>query len=447
MTDVLIKHAKIVNEGKVAVRDVLIEDNRIKKIGKHISALPEYQVIDAEEKHLLPGMIDSQVDVCEPGSTGRGDIRSESRAAVAGGVTSFFVTANSVPPTTSPAALEAKYELLAKQSMANFACYIEATDDTIEMIKTLSPDSVCAIAFDISQYSNAQLLDAQQLPHTLFSQSAIPLSITGADAKIVDENRRKYKRLYGDSVPMSCHPEIYSREACLASTSLAIQLARQLGAQVHLPFLSTEEEVDLLVPGNLATKNISAGTTVSYLWFSDHDYAHLGQQIKVQPAIKATADQDALLAALQEDRVDIISSGHVPHVFDDKQKAYFSAAGGVPMVQHALLAALELYHRDVLTLPQVVAKTSHNVATRFKIKDRGFIREGCFADLVLVDLSEPTTVNKRSLKSKCGWSPLEGAIFKSSIDMTIVNGEVRYQDGKLSRTPHGRRLEFDRQIV
>lgn len=445
MSSIVIKHARIVNEGQIVERDVLIEGERIEKIAKTIKIPKNATVIDAKGKHLLPGMIDDQVHFREPGLTHKAEIKTESRAAVAGGITTYFEMPNTTPPTTTAAALEAKYQLAGTKSAANFAFYLGASNDKLEDIKALDPQTACGIKIFMGASTGNMLVDDHDVLEAIFANAPIIIATHCEDTPMIQEQERKYRRLYGDDIPMSCHGEIRSREACLKSSTLATQLARDNNAKLHVLHLTTADELPLFVPGPIDGKLITAEVCVHHLAFNDRDYATLGTLIKCNPAIKTANDQIALLEALQEGRIDIIATDHAPHTWEEKHQPYTKAPSGLPLVQHALQSVLEFYHDGHLTLETIVEKTSHNVAKRFDVDQRGYIREGYYADVVLVDLDAEETVSKKSLKYKCGWSPFEGKTFRSTIDTTIVNGHLAYHDGKLTRATPGKRVTFARE--
>jgi len=445
MSSIVIKHVHVVNEGSIVERDVLIEDERIEKVAKTIKAPNGATVIEAKGKHLLPGMIDDQVHFREPGLTHKAEIKTESRAAIAGGITTYFEMPNTTPPTITAAALEAKYQLACAKSAANFAFYLGASNDNLEDIKSLDPQSACGIKIFMGASTGNMLVDDLDILESIFANAPILIATHCEDTPMINEQERKYRLLYGDDIPMSCHPEIRSREACLKSSILATQLARDNNAKLHVLHLTTAEEMPLFVPGPIDGKLITAEVCVHHLAFNDRDYSTFGTLIKCNPAIKTTHDQIALLEALQDNRIDIIATDHAPHTLDEKHQPYTKAPSGLPLVQHALQSMLEFYHDGHLTLETIVEKTSHNVAKRFDIAERGYIREGYYADMVLIDLSAEDTVTKKSLKYKCGWSPFEGVSFRSTIDTTIVNGNLAYHEGKLTHTAHGKRITFTRE--
>jgi len=444
MNRILIANAMIVNENVLKHGDVLIDDGRIAQVGGDLASRPHDRLIDAAGRALLPGLIDDQVHFREPGLTHKGDIGTESRAAVAGGITSFMDMPNTRPATTDHDALEAKRAAAAGRAYANYAFYLGATNRNIEVVKTLDPQKTCGVKIFMGASTGEMLVDDPDTLEAIFAQSPLLVATHCEDAPTILANEAHYRDLYGDAVPMRHHPDIRSREACFKSSSLAVALARRHGTRLHILHLTTREELQLLEPGPPDTKNITAEVCVHHLFFQASDYDRLGARIKCNPAVKLESDRCALLAALNEDRIDVIATDHAPHTREEKQQPYFQAPSGLPLVQHALPSLLEHYQRGVLALPRIVEKTSHAVARLFDIQERGYIREGYWADLVLVDLKRPFTVTADHVFSRCGWSPFENQRFQSQVDLTMVNGRIVYDNGKIIDPPPGRPLEFDR---
>lgn len=444
MTSLLITNAHVVNEGQIQQLDVFVANGRIEKVGADLSSLAADRVIDAQGKHLLPGMIDDQVHFREPGLTHKGEIATESAAAVAGGITSYFEMPNVNPLTINSAALEDKYERATRKSLANFAFYLGASNDNLEDIKSLDPKAACGIKVFMGASTGNMLVDKPEILEGIFANAPTIVVTHCEDTPMITANEEKYRQQYGEDVPMSCHPLIRSEEACYKSSSMAVSLAKQFNTRLHILHLTTEKELELLQAGDMKNKRITAEACVHHLFFSEEDYETKGALIKCNPAVKKASDRAALLQAVNNDLIDVVATDHAPHTWDEKQNPYFKAPSGLPLVQHALISMLEHYHSGIFSLEKIVQKVSHNVADLFQIHERGYIREGYWADLTLVDLNSPTVVDNQTLYSKCGWSPFEGYIFKSSIHTTIVNGEVAYENGQLNKDIRGKRLAFDR---
>lgn len=448
MQTTLIKHATLVNEGQISQADVLIRGERIEKIASEISAQGSEQIIEADGKHLLPGVIDDQVHFREPGLTHKGNLASESRAAVAGGITSFMEMPNVNPQTTNLEELEAKYQRAAGRAHANYSFYLGATNDNLEVIKSLDPHAACGVKVFMGASTGNMLVDNQQTLADIFTHSPVLIATHCEDTPMIAKLEDEYRARYGEDVPMVEHAEIRSREACFKSSSLAIELAKKYGARLHVLHLTTAEELPQFEPihdlKDLAKANVTAEVCVHHLCFNSEDYQALGSQIKCNPAVKHKADQQALLQAVKDDRISIIATDHAPHTWDEKQQSYFKAPSGVPLVQHMLQALLEHYHNGLFSLEMIVKKTSHAVAERYELKDRGYIREGYFADLTLVDLSTPYQVCADNIAYHCGWSPFNGTQFRSTIDTTWVNGQIAFSQGQFAQTPLGQRLTFNR---
>ena len=441
----LIINARVVNNGSICEHDIFIEDGVINAIGGDLQHYEADEVLDATGLTLIPGMIDDQVHFREPGLTHKGDIGTESRAAVAGGITSFMEMPNVNPPTLSVDALENKFAIAAEKSVANYSFYMGASNDNIEAIKQVDPKSVCGVKAFLGASTGDLLVDDPKSIEAIFRESPVLVVTHCEDTPTILANEEAYRRRYGDDVPIECHPDIRSEEACYLSSSMAVALAKKFGTQLQVLHITTEKELSLFEAGPIENKQITAEVCAHHLFFSKEDYANKGTLIKCNPAIKNASDRDALLKAVNNNVIDIIATDHAPHTWEEKQNTYFSAPAGLPLVQHALLSVLEHYHRGIFSLETIVAKTAHAVAKRFKIPNRGFIEEGFAADLVLLDLNNTTEVNKKGLLYKCGWSPFEGYTFHSRIHSTIVNGVTVYQQGKLmDHLPIGQRLVFAR---
>lgn len=439
---ILIKQATIVNEGRQYIADLLINDGLIDRIAPSIDAHADTE-INAEGLHLLPGCIDDQVHFREPGLTHKGDIYTESRAAVVGGITSFMEMPNTVPNTLTQALLADKYNIAAKTSLANYSFFMGASNDNLDEVLRTDAANVCGIKVFMGSSTGNMLVDNPNTLENLFAQCPMLIATHCEDEATIKSNLAHFKQLLGDNIPVKLHPKIRSAEACYLSSSMAVELAKKHGTRLHILHISTERETHLFdntIP--LKDKKITAEACVHHLWFSDADYETKGNLIKWNPAVKTSADRDGILAALLEGRIDIIATDHAPHTIEEKAKSYLEAPSGGPLVQHALPAVLEMYHHGKLTLEQVAEKMAHNPALCFNIKKRGFIREGYWADIVLADLNSPWTVEKQNIRYKCGWSPFEGQRFRSSITHTFVSGNLVYSAGELVDDVMGRRLAF-----
>jgi len=444
MTDWLIINADIVNEGRRETGDVSIRDGRIHRIGQNLTARGGERVLDANGRWLLPGMIDDQVHFREPGLTYKADIESESRACLAGGITSYMEMPNTKPPAVNRTALEAKYARAAEVSRVNYAFYLGATNDNIEDIRRLDPLAAPGIKVFMGASTGNMLVDNPATLDAIFREAPVPIITHCEDTPTILANEEKARAIWGDNIPPDQHPLIRSREACIKSTQLAISLARKHGTRLHVLHISTADECALFEPGPVAGKRITAETCVHYLHFSDADYARLGNRIKCNPAIKTAADRDAITRALAEHRIDVLATDHAPHLASEKAEPYTRAPSGLPLVQYALQCAIERVLDGKLTLERVVEAVSHAPATLFNVRERGYLREGYHADLVLVDPRKPHAVTAADVLSKCGWSPFEGFTFRSSIAATFVNGELAWREGELDDTVRGKRLEFAR---
>lgn len=444
MSDWLITNAEIVNEGRRIRGDVSIRGGRIDKIGPSLTARAGDRVLDAKGRWLLPGMIDDQVHFREPGLTHKADIASESRACLAGGITSYMEMPNTKPPATDRVALEAKYARAAEVSRVNYAFYLGATNDNIEEIRRLDPKQAPGIKVFMGASTGNMLVDDPKTLDQIFRDTPVPIITHCEDTPTILANEEKARAIWGDDIPADQHPLIRSREACVKSTKLAISLAQKHGTRLHVLHISTADECLLFEPGPIAGKRITAETCVHFLHFTDADYARLGNRIKCNPAIKTAFDRDGITRALAEHRIDVLATDHAPHTAAEKAEPYVRAPSGLPLVQYALQCAIERVLDGKLTLERVVEAVSHAPATLFNVSGRGFLREGYFADFVLVDPDRPHRVTQADVLSKCGWSPFEGYTFRSSIAATFVNGHLAYHDGELDDHARGMRLEFAR---
>lgn len=444
MNSYLIKNARIVNEGKTQVGDLLIENGFIAKIGGTIESNTA-TIVDAKGKYLLPGMIDDQVHFREPGLTHKANIATESRAAVAGGITTFLEMPNTVPQATTQALLQDKFDVAEKSSYANYSFMFGGTNDNLDELLKTDPKTVAGIKLFLGSSTGNMLVDNAEVLEKIFSSTKLIISVHCEDEETIKKNTQHYKSIHGDDIPIELHPIIRSEEACYLSSSKAIELAKKTGARLHIFHLSTAKETNLFrndIP--LEEKQITAEVCVHHLWFSDEDYKEKGTHIKWNPAVKTANDRAGLWEALLDDRIDIIATDHAPHTLEEKSNVYTKAPSGGPLVQHALVALLQKVQENVLSIEKLVEKACHNPAKIFQIEKRGFIREGYYADLVLVDDKSPQTVAKENVLYKCGWSPFEGATFSSSITHTFVNGTLVYNEGIFDDQTKGKRITFNR---
>ena len=441
----LIKNAQIVNENQIFKGDLLIENDLILKIGNDISEENAHRVIDADGKYLLPGVIDDQVHFREPGLTHKGDIESESRAAIAGGVTSFIEQPNTVPNAVTQQLLEEKYKIAAEKSLANYSFMMGGTNDNLEEVLKTNPRNVAGIKLFLGSSTGNMLVDNPETLENIFSKTKMLIAVHCEDEATIRANTEKYRKEFGDDIPMKFHHLIRSEEACYISSSKAVELAKKTGARLHVFHVSTAKETELFrndIP--LKDKKITAEVCVHHLTFTDVDYETKGTLIKWNPAVKTQKDKDGLWKALLDDRIDVIATDHAPHTWEEKQNVYTKAPSGGPLVQHTLVLMIENFKNGKITLEKIVEKMCHNPAILFQIEKRGFIREGYKADVVLVDLNDNSTVTKENILYKCGWSPFEGSVFHSKITHTFVNGNLVYENGKVADEKFGERLLFER---
>jgi dihydroorotase len=440
----LITNARLINEGEIRDADVLIRGERIEQVADSIGVPDNADVLDAAGRYLMPGMIDDQVHFREPGLTEKGDLASESAAAVAGGVTSFMDMPNVSPQTTTREALAGKYEAANGRARANYAFYLGATNRNINEIKALRPGEACGIKVFMGASTGDMLVDDSGALERIFDGAPVIVVTHCEHSPTIRDNEARAKAKFGADVPMSEHPKIRSATACLASSSLAVDLARRHGTRLHVLHLTTALEMGLFSRTSRREKNITAEVCVHHLWFDESRYEDLGTLIKCNPAIKTAKDREALLAAVNDGRIDVIATDHAPHTAVEKRQGYFKAPAGLPLVQHALQILFDLAKHGRITLETLVDRSSHAVADIFGVVDRGYVREGYFADLVLVDADKPYSVEASNLLYKCRWSPFEGHTFSSSIDTTIVNGTIVFRGGQLSGDVVGQRLQFNR---
>ncbi|MEP0265278.1 dihydroorotase [Dokdonia sp.] len=446
MEKILIKDVHIVNEGSIVRGDILIHQGVIKEIGESISAKSsDVHVFDAEGKYLLPGVIDDQVHFREPGLTHKATIHSESKAAVAGGITSFIEMPNTNPQTTTIEKLEEKFTIASKTSHANYSFMFGGTNDNLDEVLKVDKKKVAGLKLFLGSSTGNMLVDNEKVLEKIFSATDLLISVHCEDEDTIKNNLAVYTERYGDDIPVHLHPVIRSEEACYISSSRAIELAKKTGARLHVFHVSTGKETELFdnkIP--LKEKKITAEVCIHHLWFSNEDYEEKGTLIKWNPAVKTAADRETLFKALLDDKLDVIATDHAPHTIEEKSQVYTKAPSGGPLVQHALPAMLEFYHQGRISLEKIVEKMCHNPAILFQVEGRGYIKEGYKADLVLVDLNAPWTVQKENILYKCGWSPFEGTTFKSRITHTFVNGRLAYKNFKVYDDTFGERLTFER---
>ena len=446
MNSILIKNGRIINEGNEFLSDIYIEGNKIKEISPTISPKSSDTItIDAEGNYIIPGLIDDQVHFREPGLTNKGEIYTESRAAVAGGITSYLEMPNTSPQTTTQSKLEDKFKIASKNSLANYSFMFGGTNDNIEEILKLDPKEVPALKIFLGSSTGNMLVDNIEVLEEIFSKCNLPIAVHCEDESTIKKNLKLYSEIYGEKIPIKFHSKIRNEEACYLSSSMAIDLAKKTGARLHVFHISTKKETNLFTNTiDLKDKKITSEVCIHHLTFTDDDYEKYGSRIKWNPSIKTSNDQDGLWKALNDDRIDIIATDHAPHTYEEKNNDYINCPSGGPLVQHSLVAMLEGYHKNKIKLEKIVEKMCHNPAILYEIENRGYIREGYFADLVIFNLNNPWTVNKENILYKCGWSPFEGTTFKSRISHTIVNGNIVYFNDKIIDKYMGKKLTFKR---
>ena len=471
-SSILIKNAKIVNEGEIFLGTVLIIGGKIKLIKRQLAidhslknesgktngqssevfgaqgtfSSPEVEVIDGTGKFLFPGVIDDQVHFREPGLTHKGDIYTESKAAVAGGITSYMEMPNTIPHTLTQELLEEKYKLASEKSLANYSFYMGTSNDNMDEVLKTNPGNVCGIKIFMAFSSGNVLMDNPEKMEEIFSKCRMLIAIHCEDQKIIDANLVEYRKKFGENIPIESHPLIRSEEACYKASSFVTGLAKKYNTRLHVLHISTAKELELFDGKTpLKEKRITSEACIHHLWFSYEDYRKMGIYIKWNPAIKTAKDRDAILKGVLENRIDVIATDHAPHTLKEKQNKYYKVASGAPSVQTSLVAMLELYHKKKISLEKISEKMAHSVAECFKIEKRGFIRKGYWADFVLVDLNSPWTVDKSNILYKCGWSPFIGTTFHSRVTHTFVNGHLVYAEGKFNESKKGKRLLFNRE--
>ena len=443
---ILIKNARIVNEGSITNRDLLIEGKKISNIHSSISVKNNItKVIDANGKFLMPGMIDDQVHFREPGLTHKANIFTESRAAIAGGITSFIEMPNTIPNATTITELNKKFDIASNTSYANYSFMFGGTNDNLDEILKVDSKKVAALKLFLGSSTGNMLVDNPKVLEEIFSKTDLLIAVHCEDEQTIRNNTNKYIKQFGDNIPIKMHPVIRSEESCYLSSSRAIELAKKTGARLHVFHLSTAKEMSLFSNNqSLMDKKITAEVCIHHLWFSDEDYESKGTLIKWNPAVKKSSDRQALWDALLNDKIDVIATDHAPHTLDEKSNSYLKAPSGGPLVQHAVVALMESYHKGRISLEKLVEKMCHNPAILFQIEKRGFVREGYYADLILVDPNDPWTVNKNNILYKCGWSPFEGVTFNSKITHTFLNGSLVYHNNKFSKDKAAMQLTFNR---
>lgn len=444
MSIILIKNGKLVNEGKIEKKDILLINSEIKEISDTIS-YESAQVIDASGKYIFPGAIDDQVHFREPGLTHKANIRTESRAAVAGGITSFMEMPNTVPNALTQKLLEDKYKIASENSLANYSFFMGASNDNIEEVLKTDPKTVCGVKVFMGSSTGNMLVDSKETLTNIFSKCKMLIATHCEDEATVRRNTAAHIEKYGEDIPIELHPVIRDEEACYLSSSMAVELAKKYNTRLHVLHISTAKELSLFrndIP--LEEKRITAEACIHHLWFEEEDYKTKGARIKWNPAVKKKSDRDAIVKALNDNVIDVLATDHAPHTEEEKDGVYTKAASGGPLVQHALNALFEMYYEGKIELTHIAQKFSHDVARCFQIEKRGYLREGYFADLFIADLDKTYTVSKDNLLYKCGWSPFEGQEFHSTIDTTIVSGNIVWHEGKLIEGTNGQRLSFDR---
>lgn len=444
MSIILIKNATIINENSRKVKDILIKKNRIEKIDQNINTNGRYEEIDAEGLYLIPGLIDDQVHFREPGLTHKGNIYSESMAAVAGGVTSFMEMPNTIPNAITIEELEKKYNIGKQNSFGNYSFYLGASNDNIEEVKRVDRNNICGVKIFMGSSTGNMLVNREKALNDIFKHSEVIITTHCEDEFTIQENLKNALEKYGDDIPFNQHHIIRSREACYKSSSHAISLAQEHNAKLHVLHISTKEELELFQKIPLKDKKITCEACLHHMWFSNTDYDDLGSLIKWNPAIKISDDREAIINAVNEGVIDVIATDHAPHTKEEKSRKYINAPSGGPLIQYSLPVLLEMNRKNKISIEKIVEKTSHSVADLFQIKERGYIREGYFADIVLFDLDSKTDVNENNILSKCKWSPFESKSFNSKVIHTIVSGNHIYKKGEINGEPSGLRMEFNR---
>lgn len=440
-----ILNARLVNEGSILERDLLIEGQFISRIDQDLSSIATDKTIDAEGLYLLPGLIDDQVHFREPGLTHKAEIYTEAKAAVAGGITSYMEMPNTIPNALTQELLEDKYKIAAKRSLANYSFFMGVSNDNLEEVLKTPSDRVCGLKIFMGSSTGNMLVDNEKTLRQVFDKSEMLIATHCEDEQTIRDNMQRFREKYGEDVPMEMHPVIRSEEACYRSSSMAVELAREYGTRLHILHISTAKETGLFdadIP--LEEKRITSEACIHHLWFDDSYYADKGAFIKWNPAVKTAQDRAAILQAVLDNRIDVIATDHAPHTLEEKQQTYFKAPSGGPLVQHSLVALMEMHHQGKLSLERIVEKACHNPAVLFRIDRRGYLREGYYADLVLVNPDEPWEVKQENILYKCGWSPFEGQQFQAQVKHTFISGHLAYSDGNFDESVGGLRLRFNR---
>lgn len=442
MKTTLLLNANIVNEERVFPADVLLKGTRIEKISPDLQYIHADEIIDLSGLYLLPGVIDDQVHFREPGLTHKATIYTEAKAAVAGGITSYLEMPNTLPPVFTLELLEQKFQIASQTSLANYSFYIGASYSNLEEVLKVNPHEVCGLKIFMGSSTGDLLVDDPTVLENFFSRVPYLIATHCEDEATIRNNAEAFRRKYGEDIPVELHPLIRSAEGCYRSSSFAVQLARKHKTRLHILHISTARETELFEAGPIENKHITAEACIHHLWFCDEDYKRLGNFIKWNPAIKTASDREGIWKALLEDRIDVVATDHAPHTREEKSQTYFKAPSGGPLVQHSLPAMLEFYHLGKISLEKIVTKMCHNPAILFGIEERGFIREGYYADLVAIDLNNPWTVTAENILAKCGWSPFAGTTFRSSVLYTWVSGHLAYAKGNFDESRKGMRLTF-----
>ena len=444
MSRICIRNAKMVNEGKITETDLIIHGNFIEKIGSNLTGSFDEE-INANGLHLFPGLIDDQVHFREPGLTHKAEIYTEAKAAIVGGITSYMEMPNTVPNTLTQELLEEKYKRASEVSLANYSFFMGASNDNIDEVLKTNPKNVCGVKIFMGSSTGNMLVDSRETLDHIFSKSKLLIAVHCEDEFTIRKNLAEAKEKYGDHIDITMHPVIRNAEACYRSSSLAVELAKKYNTRLHILHISTAIETSLFrndIP--LKEKRITAEACIHHLWFCDEDYKTKGNRIKWNPAVKSSEDRAEIWKALLDGRIDVIATDHAPHTIEEKEKNYTAAPAGGPLVQHSLPALIEFFHQGKITLEQIAEKAAHNVADCFQIEKRGFIREGYFADLVLIDINAKQKVTKENILYKCGWSPFEGEELHGVVQHTFVSGNHTYNQGQFNENIKGKRLEFNR---
>jgi len=444
VSDILILNGKIVNEGEIVEKDILIKDQRIERIDGDLSSISAKKTIDASGKYVFPGAIDDQVHFREPGLTHKATILTEAKAAVAGGITTYMEMPNTIPNALTQELLEQKYQIAGQKSLANYSFFMGASNDNLDEVRRTDPKNVCGLKVFMGSSTGNMLVDNEKTLEGIFKEAEILVATHCEDEATIRHNTAVFKEKYGEDIPAEAHPLIRSHEACYKSSSLAVSLAKEYGTRLHILHISTAKELELFEMGPVENKRITSEACIHHMWFDDRDYETKGSLIKWNPAIKTENDKLAIFQALMDNVIDVVATDHAPHTWEEKQNKYLQAPSGGPLVQHSVVAMLEFFHQGKISLEKIVEKMAHNPAKAFQIEDRGYIREGYFADLAIINLNNPWVVNKDNILALCGWSPFEGTEFKSRIESTIVSGHTAFENGMFNQRRPGMRITFNR---